>query len=156
MLVEIARQGPGERAAPRPGIKLRCGGLNAAAFPGVEQVAFVIACCRDKGVPLKATAGLHHPLHHHDANLQTKMHGFLNVFVAGVLANARGLPESEIRQILEDERSDGFRFGPERLQWRDVAASIDEIAHARREWIISFGSCSFDEPRDDLRALGLL
>ena len=78
------------------------------------------------------------------------------VFVAGVLANARGLPESEIRQILEDERSDSFRFGPEHLQWRDVAASIDEIAHARREWIISFGSCSFDEPRDDLRALGLL
>jgi hypothetical protein len=26
----------------------------------------------------------------------------------------------------------------------------------RRRFVVSFGSCSFDEPRDDLRALNLL
>src|SRR5205823_6178650 len=49
------------RAAPlaRPaGYKLRCGGLEASAFPPAEQVAFALAACRDAGVPFKATAGL--------------------------------------------------------------------------------------------------
>src|SRR5947208_8081320 len=39
------------------GFKLRCGGANASAVPSVEQVAHVLAACRDAGVPLKFTAG---------------------------------------------------------------------------------------------------
>jgi hypothetical protein len=30
------------------------------------------------------------------------------------------------------------------------------VAQARREFAHSFGSCSFEEPIDDLRALGLM
>ena len=138
------------------GLKLRCGGLEAAAFPPPEQVASIIAACRDAGVPLKFTAGLHHPVRHFDAGLQTRMHGFLNVFVAGVLAHARRLGEEQVRQIIEDEDAAHFRFDDAGLHWNDLHASTDEIAAARRELVTSFGSCSFDEPCADLRALGFL
>jgi hypothetical protein len=34
--------------------------------------------------------------------------------------------------------------------------TLREIDEARRQFIKSFGSCSFDEPVEDLRALGLM
>jgi len=49
---------------------------------------------------------------------------------------------------------DAFVVEPEILGWREYSASADEIARARRSVLTSFGSCSFSEPRDDLRALG--
>jgi hypothetical protein len=145
---------PGKKA-PTSGFKLRCGGVNAAAFPSCEQVAFVIAACRDAKVPLKFTAGLHHPVRHFNAGVQTHMHGFLNVFVAGVLAHARGLSEEQLRPILGEEDAKEFAFDDAGLRWKDWQATTDEIAAARRI-VTSFGSCRFDEPRNDLRALGWL
>jgi hypothetical protein len=137
------------------GVKLRCGGLEPAAFPSPEQVAAVIAACHDNGLALKFTAGLHHPLRHLDAGINARMHGFLNVFFAGMLApqvpNAEGLVP-----ILEDEEASHFVFDADGIRWRDLRVPLAEIVRSRREAVLSFGSCSFDEPRDDLRAMGLL
>lgn len=140
----------------RLGFKLRCGGLEAAAFPSPEQVAGTLAVCRDAGVALKCTAGLHHPIRRYDGDVRTTMHGFLNVFGAGVLAHARGLSAEQLRPIIEEEDPAAFQFDDTGFQWRDLRASIEEITAARQRAVISFGSCSFDEPRDDLRALGFL
>ena len=101
------------------GLKLRTGGLEASAFPPVEQIAFVLHVCRDAGVPLKFTAGLHHPIRHFDAAVQTHMHGFINVFTAGVLAHARGLGEADLRAVLADEDPAAFAFTDDGLRWRD-------------------------------------
>jgi hypothetical protein len=138
------------------GFKLRCGGVDPSAFPSPAHVGLIIAATRTAEVPLKFTAGLHHPIRHHDAGIGTMMHGFLNVFVAGVLASARGLDGAEVRDIIEDEDAGSFIFTDDGLRWRNHRASITEIELSRRTGAISFGSCSFDEPRDDLRALGLL
>jgi hypothetical protein len=83
------------------------------------------------------------------------MHGFLNVFGAGVLAYARGLNAEQLLPIVQEEDPAAFRFDDTGFQWRDVRASIEEIVTARQR-VIAFGSCSFEEPRDDLHALGLL
>jgi hypothetical protein len=138
------------------GFKLRTGGLEAAAFPTPEQVACALTECARAGRPFKATAGLHHPLRHFDAQLQTPVHGFLNVFGAGVLTTALGLSEAQVRIIIEDEDPSHFVFTEDAFRWKDLAAPLDAIVRARRDRVVSFGSCSFDEPRDDLRALGLL
>jgi hypothetical protein len=138
------------------GLKLRCGGLEKAAFPTLEQVAHTITKCREARVALKFTAGLHHPLRHYDAGVQTHMHGFLNVFGAGVLAHVHQLNEEQVQQILADEDPANFAFTDEGFRWNEFTASTEEIAVIRREFLISFGSCSFDEPQGDLRALGLL
>jgi hypothetical protein len=145
------------RRSGRPhGLKLRCGGVEPSAFPAPEQVAFTIAACRDAGVSNKFTAGLHHPIRHYDSGLSTKMHGFVNVFGAGVLAHSKRISEQKILAIIEDEDRASFVFTEDEFRWRDLRATTAEITEARRQGVISFSSCSFDEPREDLRKLGWL
>jgi len=137
------------------GLKLRTGGVTADDFPSVEQVAWAIASARDAGVPMKCTAGLHHPIRHYNESVQTKMHGFLNVFGAGVLAVTNNLSVEQIKTILEDEDSASFVFDEAGFAWKDLRVATSGVLHARQQ-VVSFGSCSFDEPREDLRAMGLL
>jgi hypothetical protein len=136
------------------GFKLRCGGLEAAAYPSPEQVAAVIVGCRDRGVALKATAGLHHPLRHFNAGVQTHMHGFVNVFGGAVLAAVHGLDEECLARILADEEADHFVFDDTGFGWGNLWADVEQIRTVRQQFAIAFGSCSFDEPREDLQALG--
>jgi hypothetical protein len=138
------------------GLKIRCGGPTAASMPSTGDLAQALAACHKAGVPVKFTAGLHHPLRHFDKALGVKAHGFLNVFVAGVLCCARDLDAAALQLILEDEDATNFHFDDDALHWKDLHATTAEVTEARERAVISFGSCSFDEPREDLRALGLL
>jgi hypothetical protein len=140
----------------RVGLKIRCGGLEAAAVPEVEAVAAAIATCRATDVPLKATQGLHHPFRRHDPELDTWVHGFVNLFTASVLAHLHDLPVKQLIEIVAEVDPGAFRIGPERLGWRHLDASAEDVAQARRTVLTSFGSCSFSEPRDDLRGLGIV
>lgn len=105
-------------------VKVRCGGTFV---PSVEQLAFVIACCREAGVAFKATAGLHHPLARGDE------HGFLNLLAAATA------PAAHIERALAEEDAS--------------ALGVDERGRAVFR---SFGSCSWREPVDGLRELGML
>ncbi len=138
------------------GFKLRCGGTDAAAFPTPGQIAHAISTCHEFGVAMKATAGLHHPVRHYSNAVQTKMHGFFNVFIAGILADAHSLDRERLTAILEDEDARNFSFGEDALAWCDVMATTAQIDAARQRAMISYGSCSFDEPREDLDLLGLI
>ncbi len=154
--VDGVRLAQGKRHVRPAGFKLRCGGLEASSFPSPEQVAMVLTACRDADVPVKFTAGLHHPFRHWNASLNTSMHGFLNIFAAGVLAHAHQLDECAVVRILADEAAEHFTFDHEGMAWTDVRASVADIEAARRSAVVSFGSCSFDEPREKLRAMHLL
>jgi hypothetical protein len=138
----------------RMGFKLRCGGADAAAFPSVDQVAYVLHTCLQDDVAFKATAGLHHPFRRYDPGVQTRTHGFVNVFAAGVLGAFTD--QATLRLILDDDDPSHFRFDDEGLSWGERHVSVKQIAAARRDRVLSFGSCSFNEPRDDLRAIGWL
>ncbi len=140
----------------RVAFKLRTGGRKADAFPTIDQVAFVIMTCLDTGVRFKCTAGLHHPVRHYDQSLKTKMHGFLNIFGAAALAHAQSLPPADILQVLRDEDPAHFQFDEEGFTWNGVRATVEQIYEARYDLIASFGSCSFEEPLEDLRKLGML
>jgi hypothetical protein len=137
------------------GFKLRTGGVMAEAFPSPEQVAQTIIQTREAGVPIKCTAGLHHPIRHFNQSVNTKMHGFLNVFGAGVLAFANGITQTDIQSILEDEDPSNFVFEENGFAWKALRVVSSEIQKARL-FATSFGSCSFDEPKEDLRNLNLL
>lgn len=154
--LELHDQTHGQPAPTRIGFKLRAGGAEPASAPTIEQVALVLAACRDASIPLKFAGGLHHPLRHTDARSNAASHGFVNLFVAGVLAYARGVDQATLGAVLAEQSPEAFRFNAEELRWRERGASIDEIADARGEFVISFGSCSFDEPREGLRKLGWL
>lgn len=138
------------------GFKLRCGGVEASAFPLPEEIALALIICRDTGVALKATAGLHHPLRHYNDSVQTKMHGFINVFGAGILAHVHQLTLADLQPILAEETAAHFVFTDEAFTWQHLQATTGQITALRETALISYGSCSFDEPREDLRELGLL
>lgn len=139
------------------GLKLRTGGLTAQAYPSEEQIAAFIVLCRRHALPWKATAGLHHPLRQRDAATGALMHGFLNVFGAGVLARVHpSLGEADLTAILRDANGAGFWFEDQRFGWNDWACSLDELREIRRRWLPSFGSCSIEEPFADLAALDMI
>lgn len=138
------------------GFKVRCGGTTPDLFPTPDQLAWVIGLCRDRKVPLKATAGLHHPIRHFNQEVQAKMHGFLNVFGAGILAYTHNLDRATLTEILEDENPSHFHFDGDTFRWQALSADPEAIANARKVGVLSYGSCSFDEPREDLRGLGML
>lgn len=137
------------------GFKLRTGGVTADSFPSSEQVAWALAAVRNAGVPLKATAGLHHPVRHYNDSVMTRMHGFLNVFCAAILAENFNLSIEQTKAILDDEDAGDFIFGDSAFSWHDLRVNIEQIQAARR-FYLSFGSCSFDDPREDMKKLGLL
>jgi hypothetical protein len=138
------------------GLKLRAGGLTAEAFPGDEQVACFIERCVANQVAWKATAGLHHPRRHWDEVLKVWHHGFLNVFVAGVLAKVHSLNEADIAAILADRDGQHFKFEADRIAWKDWTCSTAQIATCRSGVATTFGSCSFEEPCEELGTMGLL
>jgi hypothetical protein len=82
------------------------------------------------------------------------MHGFLNVLGAGVLALEHQWNETEIIRMLDDEDPASFSFTDDFFGWRDWEISTAKIPE-RRGLVTSLGSCSVDEPRDDLRELQL-
>ena len=84
------------------------------------------------------------------------MHGFLNVFCAAVLIHAGVLAKSELAVLLGDESPEHFSFDDNGFAWKDARATLEEVSEARYDLIVSFGSCSFDEPLSYLRELGLL
>jgi hypothetical protein len=141
--------------------KIRTGGETADKFPAPERVVEFIRSCAAANVPFKATAGLHHPLRSvHRLTYQPDspsgiMHGFLNVFLAATFLRA-GMETAPAVQLLEEQSPQAFQFDSEGIGWRQHRASRDEIAATRQSFAVSFGSCSFTEPIDDLRSLHLL
>lgn len=140
---------------PTFGYKMRTGGVTAAAFPTSAQIAPALVAPATHQVPIKFTAGLHHPLRQYREEVKTKMHGFLNVLGAAVLAAEHRWDSAQAVAMLEDEDMGSFNFDDEFLAWRDWKIDLERIED-RRRFVTTFGSCSFDEPREDLRALKLL
>jgi hypothetical protein len=137
------------------GYKLRTGGITADAFPSSAQIAMSLVTPATHQLPIKFTAGLHHPIRQFRDEVRTKMHGFLNVLGAAVLAAEHRWDVRQAAIMLDDENPDSFSFSQDFFAWRDWKIDVERLKY-RRKFVASFGSCSFDEPREDLRALGLL
>jgi len=141
--------------------KIRTGGETADKFPTPENLIEFIGRCAAADVPFKATAGLHHPLRsehrftYHPESPSGIMHGFINVFLAAAFLR-KGMDPGVAVQILDARLPREFRFDSVEISWRTNRLARAEIAAARQEFAVSFGSCSFMEPIDDLLALHIL
>ncbi|OIR12242.1 MAG: hypothetical protein BEU05_03285 [Marine Group III euryarchaeote CG-Bathy2] len=143
-------------AGASAGAKLRCGGVSAGAFPAPEQVARFIIAARDAGVTTKFTAGLHHPVRHFDDSVGTETHGFLNLYVGGMLAHTAGLNWQELAGIITDQSPDAFALTGVGVEWRGRLVRSEDVARLRENALLGQGSCSFAEPVADLRDMGWL
>jgi hypothetical protein len=70
------------------------------------------------------------------------------------MAACEGLNEAEIEEILNDSQSRNFYVDVDGLRWRGLSFSSTAIREMREEFAISFGSCSFEEPMGEMRAMG--
>lgn len=141
--------------------KIRTGGVVPDAFPPVEHIARFIRECYTVGAGFKATAGLHHPLRSeraltYDENApRGVMHGFLNVFLTAVF-QYNGLTRDDALAVMNARSLAGVSFDDDTVAWKDYRVTLGEIATVRRRFAVAFGSCSFREPVDDLKEIGLL
>ena len=140
--------------------KVRTGGLTPEMFPSEQQVLRFLAACINANVAFKATAGLHHPVrcvkpltYEKDAPSGT-MHGFLNVFLAAAFL-LDGVRENELEKLLLDDDPANFDFDEGTIAWRGHRLTQSRLLESRA-LAASFGSCSFEEPINDLLSLNLL
>ncbi len=165
--------------------KLRTGGVSAEAIPSVEVVVDFLVRCAEFNLPFKATAGLHHalrcvaPLTYEAESPRATMYGFLNLFTAAAIewsAQKAGgpAPREMLAACLADSDRKHWWFTDHTLTWRGVPEpphpskpttglpgtplkfQLGTLAEMRSKFALSFGSCSFEEPIDELRALELL
>lgn len=123
--------------------KFRTGGLAAELFPTPVELAAVICACRDRALPFKLTAGLHHAIRDTDPETGFTHHGFLNVLAATVIS-AEGAEVAEVAELLAT--TDAARL----IEPARVRGGTD-----RPLWV-GFGSCSITDPLTDLVRLGLI
>ncbi|MGB1696826.1 MAG: hypothetical protein ACPHK8_00330 [Thermoplasmatota archaeon] len=130
----------------RVGLKVRAAGptaLRAATF------ARIIGEVNARGIPFKATQGLHHPI---PEERYGNEFGFLGLAMALRLDYALGLSEAERLDImLSDEPADfvlydGFGFKAKRAMAQRVTQAMQAVP-------FSIGSCSLSEPDGDLTRL---
>jgi hypothetical protein len=143
--------------------KIRCGGVTSDLYPSSEDIARFFVACSQADVAFKATAGLHHPIRSEHALTYEPdaprgiMHGFINVFVAATLVHyCDGFGDELAVEALNDMDPKSFTFENERVGWNDYSVSVAQLAQSREAFATGYGSCSFNEPTDDLKALGLL
>lgn len=142
--------------------KLRTGGITSDAFPDSTQLCQRILSLAKAQIPFKATAGLHHPLRGNHRltytpdSAFTRMHGFLNVALLAAVAYQHIVTFDEAVAMLEEQSIDSFEFTETAVRWRAYSLSLSELERSRQQCFHSFGSCSFQEPIDDLHTLRLL
>jgi hypothetical protein len=138
--------------------KVRTGGVTPEAFPPADAIFDFLASCRSEAVPFKATAGLHHPIRgsyrltYEPGSPKGTMYGFLNLFVAAALVHAGEAEDIVLAALGEDDPST-FSFTDKMIAWRDKLFTVGQIREVRTALMISFGSCSFREPVDELESL---
>jgi len=144
-----------EETSRAVGVKIRCGGLEASLFPDPSAIALFMAAAADRNLPMKATAGLHHPFRHIAPNTGFHHHGFVNILAAAALASA-GEGVATLVDVLSDGEAESFSIGRNGLTWRQYVVAADVLTGMRSEFFLGYGSCSFEEPISDLAELGAL
>ena len=156
VLASLAAARPAVPPNVTVGAKARCGGQAAGATPSVDDLAAFVVAAHAHDVPWKATAGLHHPVRGmHGVEGGVVPHGFLNLFVAGAALHAGVLDAARVADVISESEPRAFVVDPTHIAWRSVRVEAEQVG-AARERCVSFGSCSFDEPVNDLRELGIL
>lgn len=147
-------------AISRQRAKIRTGGVTADAFPSTDAIIRFMRMCVAANIPFKATAGLHHPLRcAKPLNYETNapigtMNGFLNLFLSACLLR-QNLNTPAVHRLMSETDGENFEFNEDEVRWANQSISVNTIELTRQKNAVSFGSCSFVEPIEDLQRLGL-
>lgn len=138
--------------------KIRTGGTAAGAFPEPDLIVSFLRLVVQRGLPFKATAGLHHLLRgqyrytYASDSAAGPMYGYLNLFLATALLQAGG-SAADARALLLEARAEAFEVTEQGVRWNGQLLDLGALRRLRRDGLRSFGSCSFREPLDELSLL---
>jgi len=141
--------------------KVRTGGEAPEMFPSGPDLARFFSLCARAGVAFKASAGLHRPVRgqqrytYKPDSASGTMHGFLNVFLTAAFVRD-GMSEPDAAQLLAEQAPEAFLWEEKGAAWRTHCIGNQQLAAARKSFCLTVGSCSFAEPLDNLKALGLV
>lgn len=143
------------------GCKLRCGGVEPHMVPPVERLGRAISLCAEAAIPVKFTAGLHQPFRHVSQRSTSEApviqtHGYMNVYFASLLAYGKGASREEIAAVIAEDHVLDPEFNDEGMTWLGYRIMTEELIKLRKLSVLSFGSCSFEEPIEAARARGWL
>lgn len=137
--------------------KVRTGGVTPPQFPSSAALAEFLHAVTARGLRFKATAGLHHPfrgefpLTYEPGSATWSMFGFVNLLLA--TADLRRHADPAIAQAILDEADpEAIRHDDDGIAWRDRHYATAELVATREASFTGFGSCSFIEPLEGLRA----
>ena len=153
--------------------KIRTGGTTPEAIPSFERVAAFLCGCVARGVVAKATAGLHHVvtgdhvLGTRGSDATARMLGFLNIVLGAGIAEGAGRAAAQSADIcttvahLLAVAEVPTWIGHAQVAWGDgrgpiIEGPLEQFAVSGRAIIRSIGTCSFEEPVDDARRIGLI
>jgi hypothetical protein len=132
-------------------LKCRCTGPTGI---GPSRLASTIAAAADVGIGFKVTGGLHHPI------VEPQVHeypmGFLNVACALYLRRAlrEDFSEQSIVSLLTNSSVEQLSFA-NGIRFNSAAISHEQLIQAQRLAPFTIGSCSIQEPDQDLARLGV-
>jgi hypothetical protein len=66
------------------------------------------------------------------------------------------MSEADAHRMLEEQDATAFAVTDGTITWRDRPVTAAQLRVMRDVVAVSFGSCSFREPVDELRALSIL
>jgi hypothetical protein len=141
--------------------KVRTGGESPEMFPSSADLAHFFNLCARSGVAFKASAGLHRPVRgeqrytYKPDSASGTMHGFLNVFLAAAMVRD-GMGEPDAAQLLAEQSPKSFLWEEKGAAWGNHCIGNKQLAAARKSFCLTVGSCSFAEPVDNLKTLGLV
>lgn len=130
----------------RPGLKLRCSGPAAI---GPDDLARVVAGAVDRGLRLKASAGLHHPVVGERCGNRI---GFLGLALSVRLRRVFGAGFSvpAMAGCMTCATPTQFTFADGGAAWLNFRLGKDQLAGGAG---LTIGSCSLQEPDDGLARL---
>jgi hypothetical protein len=147
--------------------KIRTGGVTLDVFPTPDEIVRFLRRCVERGVTVKATAGLHHPvrgefrLTYAPDSIHGTMFGYLNVFLCAA-AMYSGFSDALARAVLLVTDASAIDATAEFVRVTLPApvegVSVVKVTHAvleqfRQTGMAAFGSCSFREPVQELAPL---
>lgn len=137
------------------GYKARMGGATKNDVPSARQAADFLVESAGMDVPFRFTAGLHHPLAHHDPIFGGWQHGFLNCLAAALAAYNDDAPAKELEKLLEMQSPGAFRFTDAAFHAGDRQFGVEAL-EMFGDYCYGFGSCSISEPYEGLVRLGII
>lgn len=124
--------------------------INCTPSPSAEFLAEVLLYARDANVAVKFAGHNIGTYPAYDYQSNTRIFGFLNLFMAGILAYTQDLTVEETIEVLEEKNPNNFIFSDGYVAWRELAAPLMEIKMLRMLSITSLNHTSFDSPIDGL------